>query len=1555
MEPTRESRAEEIFAEAIEIPEVDRSEFLQRRCGDDPEMLERVESLLRNRDAGRSLLESLSFQQLVHDAFAAIAAEQTDDSSPLGARDPYIGRRVGAWKLIRFIGEGGMARVYLAERCVGDFEQQAAVKLIRPGSDFKDILHRFRSERQLLARLEHPNIARLIDGGSTRAGQPYLVMEYVDGLHIDDYCNENRLDLDQRLRLFCTVCDAVHYAHRNLVVHRDLKPGNILVDRDGQPKLLDFGISKVISPDRLDLADRTATVEGLLTPRYASPEQILRESTTTASDVYSLGVVLYELLTGLSPYEGYEEGTESLERIVCDRDPPLPSAVVSARSVTDRTRTKEIDTSETLSAARRSTPERLARRLAGDLDTIVSKAMHKDPERRYVGAGELAQDIRRHLAALPVLARPDTLQYRLSRFVRRNRALVAGVVVAFSALAIGFCVSLVQSVRAVRARDMAEQETYTSRIAAAEAAIRTNRLGEARRHLVESPERFRGWEWWHLWQRLDRSLRSIQAHQAPITDIAFGAGDRLVATSSEDRTIKLWDAQTGEQLSSLGPLSSVPRFVAVHPELELIAAGCDSGFVVVLDRSGRIVARCEDERLKEETYRLATSEYEEDSEIVTLNHPLLAPTVEFDPTGSRMAAGSYLGNVTVWEVSSFQMIGKWDAAVALGKTAIAFSPDGARLATGSTDIPIRVWDLASLSLLFELGVPDQRGRANLSFSPDGQILACASVDGTIEAWSVGTRQRLLRMGGQAGSVRAIAFGANGESIFTASTDQRILGWFASSGEVSAALLGHTSSIQALASSRDGGKLASGDWEGVLKLWDTRTQDVRTFRVPGLSIRRNWAEDFDLSRDGSRLLWTPPPNCPMRLWRVRPGDLGSGWGHSMIGMHSNKGITFDLEAIRGANPGCSIATFTATVGNDFAQTWPSMANPAWVKEASAPEHTVSWMKVLFEHGDCHVGDVVTKTWDPGSSGGLSAPHSNVVWTSPGAGVIDIRGRVWLVFDRGAAVDWRIGIRGNVVASGSVFSGDPYSRAKPFELATGSGGAGVLTRVPVLRGDTVALTLATNQAFGEEVGVNLTIEFRPSTSDEEHVVYDLQSDWSDAQNPHGTWSYNDGNGPLTRHDPGIPGRGIGDAWVFVDGAVRERHLDLTSGSAHELLVPLAPSDRFLTLVSTDGSGKNSHRGDRMIFGDPRLDLVGEGRVVLDLADVVGGGNGFGTGTIGHGIHPGDGSSTVDFNGRPETTIVGDGTYHDVALPFVDGVFVPHGETQLTSNRTRFTFDTDNRSFDAIENGPNGFGWNSQGFLYIAGVNYFSVEPLRGKVLCVAFCSDGTSAVCGHELGLVSMVDCREGVLTWHDRGHASDVRGIDVDPEGRHFATGGHDSLVKVWEMESKSVVLELRGHAGTVFDVAYSSNGAAIASCSEDSTIRIWEAGTGKQIHVLRGHRDEVRGIAFSPDGRLLASASFDGSVKLWDVVRGSLITTLLQRDSGIYTVAFSPDGTRLAAGGMDGIVHLLDPKTRREVARLFGHEGRIFRLKFSAADGALVSTSLDGTIRIWDIAQTPLP
>lgn len=356
--------------------------------------------------------------------------------------------RIGQYRVLRTLGVGGMGEVFLAERADAEFEQQVAIKVVYGGSP--GIQSRLKIERQILAQLEHPNIAHLLDGGSLPDGGAYIVMEYVNGLPIDAYCDSNRLDIAARLRLFQTVCAAVHYAHKNLIVHRDLKPSNILVTAAGVPKLLDFGIAKVLD-DRQAIHTVAVTHADIrvMTPDHASPEQVRGQAITTSSDVYVLGVLLYKLLTGTSPFVIPSMRLTDIERAICEKDPPLPAHAVN---------TDDSPQTHSIAAARSTTANRLRRTLGGDLDNIVLMAMRKEPERRYSSSQQMAGDIQRYLDGKPVIARRDTLQYRGAKFVRRHwLPVAAGVTMIFLIVAFAMT-TYMQSLRIASERDRAAEE-----------------------------------------------------------------------------------------------------------------------------------------------------------------------------------------------------------------------------------------------------------------------------------------------------------------------------------------------------------------------------------------------------------------------------------------------------------------------------------------------------------------------------------------------------------------------------------------------------------------------------------------------------------------------------------------------------------------------------------------------------------------------------------------------------------------------------------------------------------------------------------------------------------------------------------------------------------------------------------------------------------------------------------------------------------------------------------------------------------------------------------------
>ncbi len=411
-----------VLERALEMPQAERTSYLDHACAGDPAMRQEVESLLQaDEQATHAFLAGKAIDHV------ELSAEMTADHA---RADTLQGRRIGSYLVLEEIGHGGMGTVYRATRADDQFSQQVAVKVVRGGLGDRLAIQRFKAERQILANLDHPNIARLLDGGTTEDGRPYVVMEYIQGSPIDQFAEARALSLRERLTLFRTVCSAVAYAHQRLVIHRDIKPANILVTAEGVPKLLDFGIAKILDdPQQSDGvtigAEPTVTMVRLMTPEYASPEQVRGEPVTTATDVYSLGVVLYSLLTGRRPYPVASKTAHEIVQAVLETEPEKPSAS--------------------------------NRRLRGDLDNIVLKALRKEPARRYTSVEQFSEDIRRHLDGLPVSARPDTLAYRGSKFVRRHKWAVLAACLAVLALIGGMAATLREAYIAREERARAEQ------------------------------------------------------------------------------------------------------------------------------------------------------------------------------------------------------------------------------------------------------------------------------------------------------------------------------------------------------------------------------------------------------------------------------------------------------------------------------------------------------------------------------------------------------------------------------------------------------------------------------------------------------------------------------------------------------------------------------------------------------------------------------------------------------------------------------------------------------------------------------------------------------------------------------------------------------------------------------------------------------------------------------------------------------------------------------------------------------------------------------------------
>jgi eukaryotic-like serine/threonine-protein kinase len=512
----RWGRVKHLFDAAADLTPDERAVLLGRECNGDDALRLEVESLLESDGLTGEFIEE-PIAEIPPDLFP----ERLDTS--------FVGRQFGAYQIIRELGRGGLGTVYLAARADDEYRKEVAIKLVRRGLDTDDILRRFRNERQILAQLDHPNIARLIDGGTTDEGLPYFVMEYVNGEPIGAYCDANILGTTERLNLFRKVCLAVTYAHQNLVIHRDLKPSNILIATDGEPKLLDFGIAKLLSQDEQALA-QTITGQRVMTPEYASPEQVKGDKIMTTSDVYSLGVLLYELLTGQRPYRLKTRTAEEIAHAITDQEPERPSTAVANRDGKSKIEIRN------------------SKFLKGDLDNIVLMAMRKEPARRYSSVGQFSEDIRRHLEGLPVIARKDTLRYRSGKFIRRHKVGMVAVALIVLSLIGGIIATVSQAKRA----------TKQARVAARERDHARRRFDDVR-HLSNALL-------FEIAPKIERLPGATEARQSMLTQ-SLKYLDSLARESGDDLALQNELAAAYEKVGDLQGNPTNPNLIALADSL----------------------------------------------------------------------------------------------------------------------------------------------------------------------------------------------------------------------------------------------------------------------------------------------------------------------------------------------------------------------------------------------------------------------------------------------------------------------------------------------------------------------------------------------------------------------------------------------------------------------------------------------------------------------------------------------------------------------------------------------------------------------------------------------------------------------------------------------------------------------------------------------------------------------------------------------------------------------------------------------------------------------------
>ena len=753
--------------------------------------------------------------------------------------------RIGPYRIVRRIGAGGLGVVYLAEQ-ERPLRRRVALKVIKLGMDTRDVVARFEAERQALALMDHPAIAKVFDAGATEQGQPYFVMEYIDGLRITRYCNDRSLSTRERLSLFVEVCQAVQHAHQKGVIHRDIKPANVLVtvaDKKPVPKVIDFGVAKATG-QRLT-AQTLFTAEGQFvgTPEYMSPEQAGANvaDIDTRTDVYSLGVLLYELLVRALPFDSAYLRTRSvteMQRIIREEEPVRPSTRLSR-----------------LPSKRRNDASALRRELKGDLDWITMKALEKDRDRRYASAADLAADIERHIRNEPVLAGPPSAAYRARKFIRRNRGLVTSAATVFVVLMAGIISTTIFAIGQSRAMREARWQAYVANIRVASSALAAKEVTRIRRSLEVAPREFRNWEWHYLNAAADTSLRVLRGHTARVDGAAFSSDGRFLASAAQDDTVKLWDVNTGELLDTLRGHQGAVYNAVFSPDAARLATASHDGTVRIWDLTTH-------ERLAE------------------LPHDSVVWLVAYNPDGTRLASASFDGSVRIWDASAGELVhvmGGHRGSV----YAVAFSPDGRRLAsaTGVPDNAVYLWDAHSGERLNVLkGHTD--GVSSVAFSSDGTLLASGSKDSTVRLWDPAKGELVREFAGHKDDVSAVAFNSDGTRLASASWDKTIRLWDTATGNELAVLLGHGGHVMSVAFGAGDTLLASASWDQTVRIWDARRAEQR-------GVMRRLESDLcvlAVSADGSRLasgcrdgtirVWDAHANENLLILRGHGGAVGS---------------------------------------------------------------------------------------------------------------------------------------------------------------------------------------------------------------------------------------------------------------------------------------------------------------------------------------------------------------------------------------------------------------------------------------------------------------------------------------------------------------------------------------------------------------------------------------------------------------------------------------------------------------------------------------------------------